>query len=416
MTQHPDELSANHKPGSKNRWRKLWLTAHRWLGLTVGLLFVLIGLTGSILVFDHAIDEWLNPELLLTEKSGETQPVSEIIAAAEAGYAGGEQSALSLSKPRVENGVWSVWFSSGTPEVPTFTAVHVDPYTANVTGERVWGEYLMSWIYRLHFRLVAGVTGGIIVGVVGIMMLISVCSGIVLWWPLWKNGWRAAFAIRSGPRFNYDLHKTIGIAASGLLLILAFTGIYMEFPQTFNAAIEAVAETTESPEDLKTRAPKSSITYSPDEAIVIAQKLYPDARFDHMHPMNEHGVYEVAFRQDGEVQTTFGRTQVFVDGHTGEILATYTPSDFTAADVFRIWQFPLHSGEAFGLFGRLVVFLTGLTPAVLYVTGFLMWWRRRKSRNTKRKTVQADTQHDSISSHRTENSTSPRLETDPVST
>ena len=44
--------------------RKRWLNAHLYLGFSVGALLVLIGLTGSILVFHLEIDEWLNSDLI----------------------------------------------------------------------------------------------------------------------------------------------------------------------------------------------------------------------------------------------------------------------------------------------------------------------------------------------------------------
>lgn len=96
--------------------------------------------------------------------------------------------------------------------------------------------------------------------------------------------------------------------------------------------------------------------------------------------MAKPSVYEVAFRQSSEEQRSFGRTQVFLDRYTGEILTIRSPRDFTAADAFFAWQFPLHNGEAFGLLGRWLVFVIGLVPGLLYVTGFMMWWRRRRSR------------------------------------
>jgi len=364
--------------GSRFRLRTLWLKAHRWLGLTVGLLLVLIGLTGSVLVFDHAIDEWLNPELLLTQGSGSRQSLQAVIDAAEQSRSG---NAMSVTRPRVENGVWSVWFSTGTKGDPKFTAVYVDPYTAEVKGERTWGEDLMSWIYRLHFRLVAGWIGGVIVGFCGLILMISVATGVYLWWPLWMNSWRAAFAVRKGARFNYDLHKTVGIVSTAFLFVLAFTGVYMEFPQYVKPIFTAFSEETEHPHDLKSGEEAERLPITADEAIAIAQRQFPDAIFDHLHPPeDEAGTYEVAFRQAGEVQKSFGRTQVFLDQYSGEVLTIRDPRQFTAADTLLAWQFPLHSGEAFGLVGRWLVLFSGLTPAALYTTGVLMWWRRRRSR------------------------------------
>ncbi len=380
MTDAPT-TPAKRDGSSKNRFRRLWLVTHRWIGLTVGLLFVLVGLTGSVLVFDHAIDEWLNPKLLLTDGTGTPAPMAKIIEAAETSHGG---KAMSVTKPRVENGVWTAWFSKRTEDGRKFVGVYVDPHSLKVTGQRTWGEDLLSWTYRLHYQLVADTTGAIIVGVVGLILMISLISGVYLWWPLWKHSWRAAFMIRGGSRFNYDLHKTLGIGSLVFLFVLAFTGVYMEFPFLVKPLVTAFSEETEEPRRLKSEASESQQAISADEALEIAQQHFPNATFDHLHPpRGEEGTYEVAFRQPHEVQKTFGRSQVFLDQYSGEVLAIRNPDEFTAADTFFAWQFPLHSGEAFGMVGRWLVFITGFIPAILYVTGFILWWRRRSSLNKK---------------------------------
>ena len=150
-----------------------------------------------------------------------------------------------------------------------------------------------------------------------------------------KHSLRSAFAIRRGRRFTYDLHSDV-----------------------------------ESPRQ----------RLSPEEAIAIARKHYPDARFCHFHPpANEQGVYEVAVHQDNEVQRSYGRTQLFINQYTGRILAKRLPENDTLADTVAVWQFPLHNGEAFGLLGRWVVFFSGMTPAILYTSGMLVWIRKRKA-------------------------------------
>ncbi|EAQ80161.1 PepSY-associated TM helix domain-containing protein [Blastopirellula marina] len=378
------------------RLRRLWLIVHRWLGLTFGLAFVLLGLTGSLLVFDHAIDEWFFPQLLLTEGSGKPKTLQQVLAAADAGYQGDStgqiSKALVVGHPRVENGVWPVLYRGGTKGSPEFIVVYVDPYTAQVTGQRTFGTDPMGIIYSLHFRLLAGMFGGLAVGVIGILVLVSLLSGIVLWWPLIKGGFRAALAIRSGSRFNYDLHKTTGILSVLFLLVITFTGVYMELPFVIKPVLEVVSEKTSPPKDLKSADAEGRQAMTADEAIVVANKQFPTAVYDHLHPPEgEAGVYEVAFRQPGEVQTSFGRTQVYLDQYSGEILFTHAPQTFTATDTFDAWQFPLHNGEAFGIVGRWCVVGLGITPAILYVTGFLLWYRRRskKRANAQQKKVAA---------------------------
>ncbi|MGV3485974.1 MAG: PepSY-associated TM helix domain-containing protein [Planctomycetaceae bacterium] len=359
--------------------RQRWLAIHRWLGLTFGLLLVLLGLTGSLLVFDHAIDEWLNPELLLTKAQGKPASVEAVIRAAEQSFAG---TALSVSRPRVADGVWTVWFQSGSETNPKYVQVLVDPYTARVTGQRVWGEYLMTWIYRLHYQLMAGESGAAIVGGMGMVTVASIVSGLFLWYPLWRHSWRAAFSVRRH-KFSYDLHKSGGVATAVVLFVIAFTGVYMEFPSWFHAALSPWSQVSQPPYELKSGTPKGLAPLTPDQAIAVAQKKFPQAEFDHLHPpLGPDGFYEVAFRQSGEIQQSFGRTQVFLDQYGGDILVVRSPETFTAADAFVAWQFPLHNGEAFGLLGRWIVFIVGIAPAVLYVSGLRLWWRRSRKRNT----------------------------------
>ena len=63
--------------------RKLWLKVHLYLGMFAGAVFVLIGLTGSLLAFGSTLDAWLNPELMTVPMANENtvKPLDEILAA-----------------------------------------------------------------------------------------------------------------------------------------------------------------------------------------------------------------------------------------------------------------------------------------------------------------------------------------------
>jgi uncharacterized iron-regulated membrane protein len=220
-----------------------------------------------------------------------------------------------------------------------------------------------------------------IVGAVGITFIASVVSGVCLWWPLWLHSVRAAFTIRRGRLFTFDLHKTIGIASGAVLAIVAFTGVYMEFPDWFRNVAGILLPISDNPAETKSTMRTASNAISADQAISIAESLFPHARWDHMHPpVGVDGVFEVALRQLDEVQRSYGRTQVYIDRYSGEVTAVVNPAQGTVADAFFAAQFPFHNGEAFGLLGRLAVLLSGLSPAVLYVTGLVLWWRKRKSK------------------------------------
>jgi len=65
--------------------RKLWLKVHLWLGLGLGFFLAVIGLTDSVLVFWHEIDEALNPALYQAWIPAEARlkPLEEVLTAAE---------------------------------------------------------------------------------------------------------------------------------------------------------------------------------------------------------------------------------------------------------------------------------------------------------------------------------------------
>lgn len=359
------------------RARQVWLKVHRWMGLTIGLFFVLLGLTGSLLVFDHAIDEWLNPHLLLTPGAGSQRNLAETIEAAQAAYPELGQPVL-ISPPRRPDGNYTLRYQFGSdPHEAERIEVYVDPFNAQVQGRRVWGRYPMSWIYKLHFTLHGGEWGHTAVGILGLLLILSLTTGLYLWWPLLRKGMRTAFAIRRN-KLLFDGHKTIGAVSFLILGTTAFTGIYMTLPWLVKPAVTSLSPETPLPKDLKSTPSPNGKPITADRAVAIASEIFLDGTFGYLRPPQDaEGVYVVGMRRAGEVRQTGALSGLWIDQYSGDVLAIRNWQDFTAADTFFACQFPLHNGEAFGLAGRWMIFCAGIVPAVLYLTGFLLW--RRKS-------------------------------------
>jgi uncharacterized iron-regulated membrane protein len=87
-------------------------------------------------------------------------------------------------------------------------------------------------------------------------------------------------------------------------------------------------------------------------------------------------------RQPGEVGTRFPRTNVWIDATDGRILATRDPTHNSGGDIFMDWLHPLHSGEAFGLAGRLIILLSGIVPILLLITGSIRWLQKKRASQT----------------------------------
>lgn len=374
----------------KFRLRHLWLQVHLYLGLTAGLLFALAGLTGSVIVFDHAIDERLNASMMLTAEQGSPRPLTEIVASAEAApNVSGRASGIAY--PRVANGTFTVSFKpKGQGGEAAITEVFVDPATAQVLGQRLRGSGLMATIYRLHATLLSGKPGEIVLGVMATLVLVSVVSGVVLWWSLIHAGIRAAFAIRR-QKFNFDLHKTVGIVFTPVLFLIAWTGTHLTLPGVVRPVVTTVFPETKLPQKVKSKPPaEGARSLTADQAAAVAQERMPGCRLMSVElPAGPDDSFRVFVRQVGEVGDLRGVGRVWVDRYDGEVLATRDWEQFTLADTYFRIQLALHSGDAFGMTGRWLFCAAGLIPALLYVTGFALWWRKRQSRLRQQRHIAA---------------------------
>jgi hypothetical protein len=77
------------------------------------------------------------------------------------------------------------------------------------------------------------------------------------------------------------------------------------------------------------------------------------------------------------VRADTGATRLWLDAYTGRPLAVRDPRNAASGDTIINWLFPLHTGEAFGSWGRAFITVFGLVPLAFAVTGVLIWWKRR---------------------------------------
>jgi uncharacterized iron-regulated membrane protein len=371
--------------------RKCWLRTHLYLGLFGGALFVLLSLTGSTLVFYKTIDEWLHPELLTAQGSGPYRPLNEIVAAAQgAGPSGGVLDSVSV--PQHERGTFLAWHKvpTGTAEEFRWYQVTIDPYTGAVLArDREWGGFLMSFIYELHESLLMERTGETIVGFIALFLLASIATGMYLWWPRPGRVRQAVTfaAARSPIRRYHEWHKVSGFYSASVLFVLAFTGVYLEFPKYVITLVALFSPVQETP---KENAPGShpipgTRALSAEEALHIAQDVFPEGELRFLKvPHGDTGVYRIVMRQPGEVGESGGQSQVWLDQYSGAVLKVRDWRAFTAGETFVAWLFPLHNGEAFGLAGRWIVFMSGFIPLILYVTALRVWWLKHAAHRRQR--------------------------------
>jgi len=328
--------------------RRVWVQIHLWLGLTLGVLGVFIGITGGILVYDHEIDGWLNPQRYAVSGSQASLGLGE--------YAGRvtQGRVVNLRLPAFEGGpVVAVARDGGQ-----FHRVWIDPPTGRVLDAAAGGGFI-GWVHRFHENLtLREYWGREVVGLVGFAMLISSLSGIYLWWPA-RARFRQALGLRAAIGAVRNLHYLFGFYGSLVLALLSFTGIWLAYPDLLRSAT-------------RVQAISSGPAIAPDAAARAAQSLYPGAKVTAIgFPAGPRGAYRVSLRVGDDAAV------VFLDPATGQVLRRQDASTQKTGERFLAAQRALHTGDAFGV-GRIVVFLAGLLPALLAATGTLMWLRSRR--------------------------------------
>lgn len=259
----------------------------------------------------------------------------------------------------------------------------LDPQTLAETSHRFWGDYAMTWLYDLHYTLLAGPTGRSVVGWTGVLLLVSLLTGLALWWPGPKR-LQAALrpVLRKGPvRLTYDLHVLGGIYGMVVLVALAFTGAVLALPEIARPLVAAVSPLAPGFRGPAGLVDEGEPSLSLDAALAIARLQFPDGELRWVETPGRQGrPISLRFYRPGEPGRRFARNQVWVDPGTGAVLAIRDTRHDPAGERFMDWMHPLHNGEAFGLTGRVLACMGGLLPLLLLVTGWLRWRHKRAAR------------------------------------
>jgi uncharacterized iron-regulated membrane protein len=360
----------------KNSARNLIFSFHRILGLILGFVISIVGLTGSLLVFEGEIDRWID-----SGRFGNITPVGEVLAldqiveVVQTAYPKWRIQAIDL--PISDRGrAFPVQMVASDDESHQ---VYIDPYTGKVLGDRTHAESYFSKVYAWHSSLAAGEAGRISVGIASGLLVVLVVTGVMLW-----PGWRkltAGFKIKWNAhpkRLNFDLHKVSGITMAVFLSFAAFTGFCWTFSDWANPAIYALTLSPYQEEDeIAVMAPQ------PGQSMVSPQRLLQQA-------IQVSPSFKAASLRFPESETepfrVYGKANeiVYLHPYTGNVLKTkLSDQEKTLGDRITGSFSALHLGTFAGLPSRILYLLVGLSPLMLFITGFIMWRNRKPAKLQK---------------------------------
>lgn len=340
---------------------------HKWIGLTAGLVFVISGLSGSVLAYSQPLENFFNPELAGPPPQGWQDARASVLER----FAVIEGGAIRTARfPNAEQGVYELHYHDERVE-------YRDAISGDVVLESSASTRFIEFMRDLHIHLLAGHTGERVMGWIGVALLALILTGLWTWWPR-RNVWRFVFRYPKSRRALPQLywwHKTVGVIALPTLFFVTLTGVGMVFYLTAQSlltslfggeppAVPDVQETSESAYDWK------AIVDSLDATLPNGRVVY------FYFPENERSTVRARKKLPAELHPN-GRSFIAMT-RQGELLHA---TDATALDTGMRYThaiYPLHSAKTDSETWRFIVALMGLVPLGFFVTGFMIWNRKRK--------------------------------------
>ena len=398
----------------QRRTFRYWLQQlHLWIGLILLLPLVMMGVTGAVLVYGHdiehllgqgepparAVGEWRSPgELIEAARTASNDP-TRIPIAVRWPMEVGEPAAVRLSRPgmagerpQFRGGQQGTAQGQAQGRVPTQSPfagslqVLIDPVSLQVLETQQAMTGWLRFFHDLHGHLfISGGLGRELVGWLGVALLVLGCSGLYLWWPR-PGQWKAAFIVRrtaKGLRFNRELHGAVGIWSLLLFMLVNFTGVYLAFPQQISAAVNTVwpgRDMRAAMFQARVEPMRGVQPMGVNEAVELARSKVPEGRF-----LNAF----LSIRPDQAMRIGLIRADhiegapivtVIIDPFRKSVVDVFDPRTMTTGERIIAWQRALHYGIGLGGGYKFLVFVSGVIIPVFAVTGFLMWWIKRRNR------------------------------------
>lgn len=358
---------------------RAWSWVHKWSSLVCTVFMLLLCLTGLPLIFHHEIGHLLGTEVepSAIEHSGPWASLDTVLQAARARHP--ERIVQFVSQAEDDNRLWFVTLTPTPEPTDDFKSVAVDARTGLVVAEPRFDEGFMYWMFRLHVDLFADLPGKLFLGLMGLLLVVAIVTGLVLYPPFMR---KLAFGevrrTRSARVRWLDLHNLLGIVTLVWALVVGATGVintwadllvrYWQHDQlttllTPYQGQPLLAEADRAPAQAAWQAAQAQ---APGMHLSFA--AFPGTAFSSPH--------HLTFFLRGNTPLTARLLQpVLVDAQTAQVTAAPPlPWYLTALLVSQ----PLHFGDYGGLGLKVVWALLDVITLIVLGSGLYLWWSRRR--------------------------------------
>ena len=366
-------------------FRAIWRW-HFWASLLITPVFLIACVTGMLLVFEHEISDWLDRDMTRVVATSEKLDVPNSLRSAHAAMVSGFPD-YRVQFINVSDEATDAWYGLLLPledEGPKLD-VYFDPFASKLLGHRDRTQGFFAAMIRLHRNLFSGMPGRVIVETATCWGIVSVLTGVYLWWPrkrerlwgVWLPRFRGSMRI-----LLRDWHTVPGLIFTPFALLLLASGLL--FSPIWGSAYLVGNAVTGGLPDFYLSPPQSKTELGEGESPVDAGVVFMRAqqRFDFVESGFSMEVPDPTTSNAWQVASIPAspfepRAMVFVDGSDGEVLVDVGGSDLPLRTHLTLLFYPVHVGTVFGAPTQWLAFVTSLILSVSTITGAWMWLRRR---------------------------------------
>ncbi|WP_339490212.1 sulfite reductase flavoprotein subunit alpha [Pseudomonas sp. EL_65y_Pfl2_R95] len=371
-------------------FKKVLFQLHWFFGISAGLILALMGITGAMYSFEPEIIELLNPSAVMVD-TGNQQRLSpnELVLKAQA-ESGKTVSGLFYQEQGTKP---TRLFFTPPPGQRRGESRIVNPYTGEQLAP-LRGEGFLGFVLQLHRFLAAGEVGKQLTAASTLALVFFCLSGLYLRWPRQAASWRAWLTLdwaRKGRSFNWDLHAVAGTWCLLVYLLASITGLYWSYDWVRDGLTRMLGDEHAGQQRKKGRGRPGAEPQGP-APVVDYDRVWASIRQTggeqvqawslRLPPVAGQPAQVFYVLSDAEHPRAFNLMEL--NPETGKVARDDRYSDKSTSAQLLASVYPLHTGEYFGLVGRIIVMVASLLMPLFAITGWLLYLdRRRKKRATR---------------------------------
>jgi uncharacterized iron-regulated membrane protein len=352
--------------------RRFLKPLHLYLGLTLGVLFVVSATSGVILI--------LKPRLEITGTATRAAPPQQATVAVlgSALNRRGADGLTMIQLPADRRPTYQIWFeANGVEHIEYVDAQSLKPILLR-SSDSDW----LLMLFHLHTELLSGQAGERLLGVTGFLYVGILVTGLIVWWPgTSRLGRILALPKTTSLRARYHwLHRFAGALAAPLLLVAVLTGlgmIHYEKVQSTLLALTGGQQPAMPPAAVDCPAGRTHLPWQLQLARVHA--ALPEARLIRIYPATEANRPNRFRLKHPEEWHQNGRSLVYLNPCDGSVVFSRDARRMPLAIRLSHAIYPLHSAHVGGSVYRAIMLAIALMPCLLLLTGLLTWLNRRNA-------------------------------------